>query len=944
MKKATKKTKSLSIFTPSGAVFLIFALGVLLFVGPELFGGKAKCLVISEILTENTSAAADVRGNFSDCIEISNKSTKTVNLKGIGLTDKDGKARYIFPDTKLDGGEALLVFCGSDLPFSLKSEGETVRLLSRTGKTVSEVTTVRTKDNQSLALIDGEYRVTDQISPGFPNTEDGIARYTLSRMAENPALVISEFIPKNYSILAGCAQLVEIQNISGEAVNLSGCGISDTTENLKRFPLPEKTLAPGEVMLFSFGTEDADAPFRFSDTESVYLTDKSGKICSEISAAAEPDTSIVRLEDEGYAVSDAPTPGLPNTEENEKNFVPSKMTAEVYISEVLSSNKKYLTGPDGEHYDIVEIGSRSASSVDLSEWYLSDDPDNLTKAQLYGTLPAGGYKVFLCSKNETQAPAGYEILPLALSADGDALILSKQNVPQDGLGIPALSDNQSYGLSDDGKLAVLSSVTLGSKNAAAAKNAAMPSANYSGGVYNSIDKLLVELSGEGTIHYTTDCTIPTASSKVYTGPIELTKTGVIRARCYQDGCSPSEVFTATYIINENHSLEVACLVSEPHGLFSESAGIFAYGPGASDVQPYKGANFWKGWERESVVSFYPKEGDGFQAPCGITIFGGMSKAFDQRSVAVHFRSKYGLSKLEYPLFGEESLEEYDDFVFRSSGQDVFHAHMRDALITSLFDDMLDNTLVQNYRPVVLYINGQYWGVYYIREKINTKFVGGHVNADPDSIIINFQKGSGSPSWWPIVTWARSHDMSKKENLEYIESKVNIESYVNYLIAEIYCGNFDIGNVRFFSTPDYDNGRWNWILYDVDWGLYYPDRDSVYKLLSNNAAYSHVACNDLVRELLKNKEFKDYFLTEFARQLNEVWSPENVNRYVDDLYARLQPEMERECKRWNWSYTHWENQVQQVRTVANGTASMLYPYIKDYFNLTDAQMKAYGFRQ
>ena len=179
---------------------------------------------------------------------------------------------------------------------------------------------------------------------------------------------------------------------------------------------------------------------------------------------------------------------------------------------------------------------------------------------------------------------------------------------------------------------------------------------------------------------------------------------------------------------------------------------------------------------------------------------------------------------------------------------------------------------------------------------------------------------------------------RQENFDYVAGKVDIDSYEDYLITEMFSGNFDIGNVRYFSAPGYNDGKWTWILYDVDWSMYFLSRDSISELMTGSIVYSP----RLIKALLKNPEYRDHFFCRFAYLLNEVWNEENVNRYVDEFYAKLQPEMQRECDRWGWSYSGWEEEVDWIRTFSRDRYGKLYGYIRSYWGLSDAQMEEYGF--
>ena len=911
-----------------------------LFCAVFMNAGTAAGLVISEVITRNVSAVCDEDGAFADLIEITNTGEETASLNGVGLTDRRGRALFRFEGGKLGPGETKLIFCSGTFPFALRKDGgENLRLLDRWGQEICSVETVGLEGNQAMMWNGTEYVVTREISPGYPNTEEGREAYVESRLREESPLAVNEAVTGNLTVTAGGEQLVELINRGTEEILLSDYYLSDDDVELFRFRLPEEKLAPGELRVFRFGTEEADASFRFGRSENINLSDARGFLASSLPADCPDDWSIQLLEDGEYGLSGTVSVGYPNDEKGIAAYRAEHPLPGVIISEVLTSNRSYLHGPNWDYFDVIELYNRTGEEVDLSGWWLSDDGSDVRKAQLSGTIAPYGYRTFLASRDEIAPPSGYATVCLGLSSSGDAVILSDGEKVTQCLQIPALARDQSFGLSSGGDYAVLSSVTIGEQNSSAARKCLMPEASVAGGVFENVDKVTVELSGEGKIHYTLDSTTPTENDPLYTGPIDLTKTSVIRARCFRDGYVSSDVFAATYVINEHHSLEVACLVSEPSGLFDYYSGIYMAGPGAAEESPHYGANYWQRWERSANIAFYPSEGEGFDLPCGIRIFGGYSRSLAQKSLAVFFRGSYGYPQLDYELFGPEGLDSYESFVIRSTGQDCYYAHMRDALTTTMFRELLGTAFTQKCRPVVLYINGEYWGVYFFREKINEHYIAGNCNVPEDSVTILMQTGWASKSYLDLLTWAQNHDMSVQENFDYLASRINIESYEDYLITEMWSGNFDIGNVRYFSTPGYMDGKWTWILYDIDWSMYFLHRNSIVELMTGNVVYSPT----LIKCLLKNPDYKEHFFKKFAWMLDEVWNEENINKYLNEFYAKLQPEMQRECDRWNWSYSWWESEVDWIRTFANERHSQLYGFIKSYWGFSDAQMQEYGFK-
>ena len=201
------------------------------------------------------------------------------------------------------------------------------------------------------------------------------------------------------------------------------------------------------------------------------------------------------------------------------------------------------------------------------------------------------------------------------------------------------------------------------------------------------------------------------------------------------------------------------------------------GDGAQEAEPHYGANYWNDWEKPASISLFESEGGGFSANCGIRIFGYYSRAEAKKSLACFFRDSYGDGEITYPLFGEDSLDTYESFILRSSGQDVFTARMRDVLITSLVSDHTD-VPVQDYRPVVVYLNGEYWGLHYIREKLNIHYVAGHYNMDPEEVQPSVLDAFQDSRYTALRSFVMRNDMSDPENYAYVCSQMDIDNYID----------------------------------------------------------------------------------------------------------------------------------------------------------------------
>lgn len=922
-------------------------------------------VVISELLISNRSALPDENGRFCDVIELHNVTDQPVPLGGYFLSDKqENRFRYALPSVTLPADGYLLIFCsskdgsaGESAQFHANfgfSAGETAILTAPTGKYTSVLLPTMPSD-RSLSLIGGEY-VESAVTLGFSNDGTGELAFLESRIDRASALVINEVLlagdgtPYNGQF----CDAVEIRNRSGEPVDTAGWYLTDD-ENQLKYALPSRTLAPGEclVLLCDRRNEAWHTGFGLSLGEMVRLTGPGFRYSEPVTCVSAGDgRSLLRQEDvdgEVYYLSGAVSMGYENTEDGRRKFLASAAPAGLQISEILTANTESLRGPYATCCDWVELYNGSDEPVNLSGWYLSDNPNKLRRGVLPAeTIAPGEYYVVFLSKDPTNLLSGYPILPFGLSSDGDRLYLTHEEESSNGSAltvidsavIPSLPANVSYGRpAGEIDFAALSAVSPGQPNGAGAVLSAAPVAKTAQGLYNDVTSLDVFLAGEGTIYYTLDCSEPTTESAVYNGSIHLTKTTVIRAICCEKGKAPSRSIDLTYLLNEGHSLPVASLVTTPENLWDYYHGIYVEGPGASSEFPYVGANYWQQWEKEATVSLFETDGSGFTSPCGIRIFGAYSRALAMKSFSCFFRSVYGNSQLRYPLFGEDGLDVYEAFLFRNTGQDFAKARMKDPLLTELLGTKTD-VAVQKNRPVVLYLNGEFWGVYYIREKINENYIAGNYNVSPDEVDLTRANGTSSQAYQALISYVRSHNLSDPEAYAYVASQIDIEEYIDYIVAEIYIANTDNGNIKFFRT---DGGKWTWIYYDVDQSFTTYTHNTVAAHLNPAGTGSmNRFSTTLINGLLRNAGFREQFLRRFAWQMENVWAPERVVAAIDAYAQAIRPEMQRDCAKWNHNISDWQRHVENLRTFATERPSRLLPMIKSYFSLSDAEMRAYGF--
>lgn len=910
---------------------------------------KNSPLKISEVLISNRAFLPDEKGQYSDIVELHNTTDEPLHLGGWCLSDDfNQRFRFRLPEVTLPAGGYAVIHCDGEgyvsedghihAGFSLNKDEEL--LLTDPKGAYTAVRLSYPGENTSLALQQGNY-VAMAPSPGHDNTDEGCYQAMCDRIDPDSALVISELLLSDSGVpVDGVLQdAVEIMNITDRMVSTKGWYLSDGSDPYG-CPVPETELAPGGCVTVSLSKQTAGFGLRTGET--VYLISPTYMWSQPLECTQpEPGKSLSLLDagDLSYDFS-VPTLGYANAESGNERFLADQPHADLRISEVMSSNSSYLVGPYGNTTDWVELYNAGSSTVDLSQYYLTDSSD-LQKYPLPNKkLGAGKYMVILLSETGKRLKSGYSWLPFSLAASGDRLYLTKDSQIVDFVVIPELTGDAAWGR-PNGKLSFsqLKSATPGAGNAGKATISATPTANKPQGSYDNVDSITVTLSAPGTIYYTTDCSTPTKSSRKYTGPIKLTRTTVLRAVAYEKGATRSQVLDLTYLINQNDNLSTVSLVTDPDNLWNYNTGIYVMGPNAGEKSPYHGANFWRNVEKSASVSLFETDGRvGFSEKCGLKIFGGYSRANGKKSLACMFRGDYGKSSLDYALFGENGIDSFQSFVLRAGGQDAYTSKIRDEMITSIAADYL-GLPTQRYRPVVLYLNGEYWGIYFIREKLTDQYVAGNFGVYAEDVILSDWTGSDCPEYVKLQSYARNHDLSDPKHYQYICSQINVDNYIDYMITQMWIANTDLGNVKFFRTKDM---VWHWALYDTDLSFRKVSHDSVSIMMNRNIYKRDFRSATLLIRLMKNKTFKETFLRRMAWVVNNVWTEENVVARVDEFQAMLQKDMAKECARWGGSVKKWESNLQDLRDFAAKRTSYFLKDVQDCFGLSKAKMRSYGF--
>ena len=447
---------------------------------------------------------------------------------------------------------------------------------------------------------------------------------------------------------------------------------------------------------------------------------------------------------------------------------------------------------------------------------------------------------------------------------------------------------------------------------------------------------------DAKIYYTTDGTAPYPSASMrYQKPIYLDSTKVIRAIAFIDGKKTNPISHTYFIREPETTLPVVSLSIDPYALFDLEHGIFMKGMNAVDSLWKKpGANFWSRREISLNVEIFEASGNCvYRSLSGMRVFGGMSRLFPQKSMAIVARKRYGEKRISHKFFGKGNLKKFKYLVLRNSGSDFGKTHFRDALMTSLVEDW--DIEKQDYQPAHTYINGEYWGIYNIREKINRYFIAGHHDVDKDSIDLlehqDVRRRGSKKHYVQLVNFIENNDLSNPANYAWVAAQMEIDNFIDYQIAQIYFDNQDAGGNIKYWRPQTPGGKWRWILYDTDWGFglhqknAYQNNTLAFHTQPDGPSWPNPPWSTLIlRKLLENEVFQHRFLNRFADRLNTSFDKITVLQKIEEFYLTLQPEMNRHLERWRLSRKNWEEQVKVLKIFAENRPEYVWQHLSEKF--------------
>ena len=473
-----------------------------------------------------------------------------------------------------------------------------------------------------------------------------------------------------------------------------------------------------------------------------------------------------------------------------------------------------------------------------------------------------------------------------------------------------------------------------------------------GGFYQHAPQVTMACPDTGLrIFFTTNGQEPTADDRPYTHPLTLNRSLFSDAALYQvPMCPPSslyipadgvqrvvvlraapfnsvgqrvgEVVTQTYIVadlgSDSHGLPVVSICASQRDIIDDTVGIFV--PGVwYNGDDWSGNYYQEGreWERVVNLELYLPDGQSLNQQCGLRTHGGSSRRYAQKGMKVYAREEYGDKRFRARIFEDTDVDAFKRLVLKPFVCAWTHAGVQNMVTEQIARNLrLD---VPAIRPAVLYLNGEYWGIYFIQEKPDEHFLKDHYGGNEDyynvmSNWVNLLDNGTDVYFQQMMSWFATADLAIQENYEEACRLIDVDNFVDYQIFEIFTNNEDwpANNMRCWQ---YFMGKWRWIFYDGDATLKHLEWGGFeYATYDGDEEYPASRISTLLfRKLLENPDFQKKFVERYNSLCHSFLSYYSTKHYLDAATDAIQEEIPLQMDRFKFpaTYKKWSADVKEV---------------------------------
>jgi hypothetical protein len=455
----------------------------------------------------------------------------------------------------------------------------------------------------------------------------------------------------------------------------------------------------------------------------------------------------------------------------------------------------------------------------------------------------------------------------------------------------------------------------------------------------------------------------------------IKKATVVKARALKNGAL-SPVVSHTFFISSANTfqsnLPVVSISFDENKFFDYNNGIYVAGkdfdtwrsnnpntPYFNSRVPANWNNRGRDYEKLANFQYFKNNNLILNQNIGVRIHGGWSRSFPIKSLRLYARSDYDLSnKFNFSFFGEDNSSSFKRIMLRNGGTDQQDAIFRDPFSQRISEHMKIDT--QDYQPIVLYLNGEFWGIHNLREHYDKHYFERVYGIEENDLNI-LEKNSAivegdDVHYNNMRNYIINNDLSNPTHYEYVKTQMDVENFADYYIAQIFIANWDWphNNNKYFrkktiayepNAPFGQDGRWRWVLQDVDYGFggphstltthMQPDFDMMFWTTnpSGNSLSGGTWVNSLFINLLENETFKNHFINRFSDQLNTGFLPSRILPIIYEMRDEIATEMSDHNTRWTNVVTNWEGQIQKIIDFSEQRPAFQRQHIRETFSIS-----------
>ena len=606
------------------------------------------------------------------------------------------------------------------------------------------------------------------------------------------------------------------------------------------------------------------------------------------------------------------------------------------INEVVSSNDSLYADEFGEFDDWIEIINTSPDTVNLAGLFITDQSTNLTRHQfstsdsaLTRLLP-NEIKLIWMDEQPEQGPL-HASFKLSSAGENIWLIGTNGTTALEHILVPGLDTDYSYGWDIQlTSLGYFAEPTPGEPNSSTLYTCKteVPQLSLQGGFYSESIEINIDRDSTTRYYYTLDGTSPDSIGSELPLNITIDETQVVSVRAFRDGCLASSVTREIYFFDHCKALPVISIVTDPRNLYDQDYGILVD----------ENIELRKDWKRPVEITYFNEQGEiQFEASADVRLFGASAIFIPQKSLSVFLNDP---KVIETSVFGDFGSKKLESFLLRSSSDDWESTMLTDGFQQTVFRDRL-NIDLQRYRPVSVYLNEEYMGIFNMRDKYNESYVKSNYGLSADQIEIvgvnNFNKppalqNHGSiDGYMELYYLVKDNDMSIDSNYQKATQLMDIDNYIDYAIAEIYIGNRSWKHNR-KVWREIPNGKFHWWIYDLDRGYLEANRNLFLEFNKDDFIF---------RGLIDNESFRNKFINRMCVHMNTTFEKARTISILDSLAGMISEAMPKHIDRWSEfggipSMVSWEEKLEKLREFADQRQGVVYQQMIDFFGLQESK--------